>query len=69
MFVYSKDDKSFYKCLNDTFNTFKQLIPPEYFGLNSESDFAHISTPESLTASSMNMGSRNKGFLMVPNFP
>ena len=47
----------------------KQLITPGHFVLNSESDFAHISTPGSLTDSSMNLGSRIKGFLMVPNFP
>ena len=47
----------------------KQLIPPGYLVLNCESDFAHISNPGSLTDSSMNLGGRNKGFLMVPNFP
>ena len=47
----------------------KQLIPTGHFILNSESDFAHISTPASMTDSSMNLGNRNKGFLVVPNFP
>ena len=45
----------------------KQLIPPGYFVLNSESDFAHISTTGSLTDGSMNLGGRKKGFVMVPN--
>ena len=83
MFVYSQDDKSFYKCLNEYGGTFtkiydygtrlawieNQLIPPGYFVLNSESDFAQISTTESVTDGSMNLGGINKGFLMVPNFP
>ena len=82
MFVYSQDDKSF--CLNDYGGAFtkifmiaiqgwhefeKQLIPPGYFILNSESDFAHISTTASLTDGSINLSSRNEGFLIVPNFP
>ena len=82
MFVYSQDDKRFYKCLNEYGGTFtkifmitiqgwheKQLIPPVYFALNSESDFAQISTTGSLTDGSMNLGSRNESFLMMPNFP
>ena len=83
MFVYSQDDKSFYKCLNEYGGTFtniydhdtrlawieKQLIPPGYFVLNSETNFAHISTTGSLTDGSMNLGGRNDRFLMVPNFP
>ena len=47
----------------------KQLIPPGYFVLNSESNFAHISTTRSLTDGSMNLGDRNEGFLTVPNSP
>ena len=47
----------------------EQLIPPGYFVMNSESDFAHISTTGSLTDGRMNLGSRNEGFLMVQNFP
>ena len=83
MFAYSQDDKSFYKCLNEYGGTFtkiydhgtrlasieKQLISPAYFVLNPESDFAHIFTTGSLTDGSMNLGGRNEGFLMVPNFP
>ena len=81
MFVYSQDDKSFHKCLNEYGGIFtkiydhntkltwteKQLIPQAYFVLNSESDFTHISSTGSLTDSSL--GGRNEGFLMVPNFP
>ena len=47
----------------------EQVIPPGHFVLNSEKDFAHISSPGSLTDNSMNLGSIKKGFLMVPNFP
>ena len=47
----------------------QQLIPPGYFVMNPESDFAHISTTGSLTDGSMNLSSRNEGFLMVPKFP
>ena len=68
MFVYSQDNKSFYKCLNEYDGTFtkiyddstrlewieKQLIPPGYFVL---------------TDGSMNLGGRKEGFLMVQNFP
>ena len=47
----------------------KKVIPPEYFALNSESNFAHISTTRSLTDGNMNLDSGNKSFLMVSNFP
>ena len=47
----------------------KQLIPPGYFVLNSESDFSLISTTGSLTDGGMNLGGRIEDFLMVSNFP
>ena len=77
MFVYSQDHKSFYKCLTESNGTFtklfmitiqgsarmeKHLIPPGYFKFNSESGFTHISTTESLTDSTMDMGGRNMCF-------
>ena len=46
----------------------KQSIPPEYFVLNPESNFAQISTTGSPTDGNMELGSGNMGFLMEPNF-
>ena len=47
----------------------QNTIPPGYLVLNSESDYAHISTTRSLTDGNMNLGGGNKSFLMVSNFP
>ena len=45
----------------------KQSISPEYFILNSNSGFAHISITGSLADSNMELVSRNMGFLkLVP---
>ena len=47
----------------------RKTIPPGYLALNSEGDYAHISTTRSLTDGNMNLGGGNKSFLMVSNFP
>ena len=44
----------------------KQSIIPEYFKLNLEKGFTQISV--SLTHGNMELGSRNKDFITVPNF-
>ena len=82
MFVYSQDDNNFHKCLTEFSGAFteifmitirglawteKQLIPPGCFVLNSESDFAHISTTGSRAGGSINLGGGNKSFFMVPD--
>ena len=72
MFVYSQDDKSFYNYLTKYGGTFtkfswswykvgmnRKTIPPGYFVLNSDTNFAHISTTRSLTDGKMNLGSGN----------
>ena len=82
MFFYTQDDRSFYKYLTEYGSTFTKLfifmiqgwhesktIPPGYFVLSSESNFAHISNARSLNDGNMNLGGRNKSFLIVPNFP
>ena len=62
MFVYSQDDTSFYKCLAESSGPSSEVFMitiqgPEYFVLNSESDFANIYVSGSM------------GFVTVPNFP
>ena len=47
----------------------RKTIPPGYLALNSEGDYAHISTTRSPADGNMNLGGGNKSFLMVSNFP
>ena len=81
MIFYSQDDRSFYKYLTEYGSTFTKIfivmiqgwhesktIPTGYSEL-TESDFTHISNARSLNDGNMNLGGRNKSFLIVPNFP
>ena len=47
----------------------KQPIPPENFALNWENGFILIFATGSLTDATGEMGSKNMGFITMPNFP